>query len=305
ADGTAKPEFDAFARLTGFLARHRQLFHDRSPEDVVVVVPQSQLFSVRDFATAATQRAVWALEYGLRVPVRVLSEHATEDVRKGARLIVVPSPRTLTEAAWHALLAAADAGATVLVTGPTDRDEYERPVDRLAAVGIHAETRPVAAVNALTVGKVQLNVPFRGSKLERLERGVMVVADPATAGKAGAGGGRLLTVARGKGRLIWCPLPIELADDDAAILAVYGEALTAAQLPVHPAAGSAGVLVRPLIFRDATLFVVVNESDSGATVALRVSGDGSRPAPSLRIAADRAVMVLVDRRTGQILDSSQ
>jgi hypothetical protein len=303
ADGTAKPEFEAFVRLTAFVARHREVFRNRVPEDVVVVVPQSQLFSVRDFATAATQRAVRTLEYGLHLPVRVVNELAIGDLQKGGRVLIVPSPRTLTEPAWRALLAAADAGATVLVTGPIDRDEYERPVGRLAALGIAALTRPVAPVNSLKVGTVQLAVPFGGSKLERLERAV--VSGGPTAGDGAGAPGAVVTIARGKGRVVWCPLPVELSDDEAATSAVYREALRTAGVPLDRVTAPAGVLVRPLVFERSTLLVVVNETDADATISVRLAANANQAASSVRIAADRAVMVLVDRRTGQILDSSQ
>jgi hypothetical protein len=291
-DGTAKPELESFTRVARFVRDHGARFVDRTLEDVAIVVPLSQVFSVRDLATAATQRAVRAFEYDLRTPVRVLSEFATADVRKGARLLVVPSPRILTGEAWDALLAAVEQGSTVLVTGPFDRDEYERTVTRSAALGLTVVTRPVAPEHWLSVDDAEVAVPFRGPKLERAERAVINGVDRAT----------VRVIARGKGRVVWCPLPVELSDDERATVAVYRMALRAAGVTaplVIEATLPSGVLVRPVVFRDAVLIVVSNETDRDASVQVRLPGVATPV--TIPVEAERARMVLVDRRTGKVV----
>jgi hypothetical protein len=291
-DGTAKPELEAFTRVARFVGDHGARFVDRTLEDVIIVVPLSQVFSVRDLATSATQRAVRTFEYTLRTPVRVLSEYATADLRKGARLMVVPSPRILTGGAWDALMAAADQGSTVLVTGPFDRDEYERAVTRSVALGLTAVTRPVASEPWLSVDGVALAVPFRGAKLERVERAVVDGADNA----------RVRVVTRGRGRVVWCPLPVELSDDERATTAVYRMAVRLAGVTPPVAVETmppSGVLVRPLLFRDAVLVVVSNETDRPASVQVRLPG--VTVPVTIGVQAERARMVLVDRRTGKVV----
>jgi hypothetical protein len=291
-DGTAKPELEAFTRFARFVNDHRARFADRALEEVAIVVPLSQVFSVRDLATAATQRAVRAFEYDLRTPVRMLSELATADLRKGTRLLVLPSPRILTSAAWDALLAAAEQGSTVLVTGPFDRDEYERSVARSTGLGVAAATRPVAPEQWLSVDGVEVAAPFRGSKLERVERAVVEGADRAT----------VRVIARGKGRILWCPLPVELSDDERATAEVYRMALHLAGV-TSPAAiettPRSGVLVRPLVFRDAILVVVSNETDRTASVQLHLPG--VTQVVAIAVPAERARMVLVDRTSGKVV----
>jgi hypothetical protein len=330
ADGTAKPEIEPFVRAASFLRAHRERFAGRALEDVAVIVPQSHVFSIRDQATAATQRAVRSLEYDLRVPVRIINEYATADLRRGARLLVLPSARILTESAWIALLAAVEGGSTLIVTGPIDRDEYERPVSRLASLGIHADARPVAPENRLRVdATTEIRVPFRGGKLERLERAVVNGGAPA----------RVQRLRRGKGKIIWCPLPVELSDDDRAPSAVYRAALRVAGIrpaitvtpardhssrrrPASMSAGqggrgpqrgsrvgvpfnlaSQGILVRPLRFADSILLVVVNETNADADLRVRVDAI-VRPV-RVRVAAERATIVLVDKRTGAVIGTTQ
>jgi hypothetical protein len=314
ADGTAKPELEPFVRVARFVAEHRGRFTGRALEDVAIVVPQSEVLSVRDHGTPATQRAVRTLEYELRVGVRVLGEYGTSDLRRGARLLVLPSPRVLTAAAWESLVAAVEAGSTLLVTGPIDRDEYERPVARLASLGIRAVTRPVAPENRLVVdATTTVRVPFRGAKLERIERAVV----------EGAAQARVQVIRRGKGQIVWCPLPVELSDDDRATAAVYRLALkvagirpavTVTSVGQGPAVAvtsvgqgfslaGEGVLVRSLRFKDSILFVVVNETDVEANLRLRAE-EVAQPI-RVRVGAERAVMVLVDKRTGRLIGSTE
>jgi hypothetical protein len=176
-----------------------------------------------------------------------------------------------------------------------------------------------------------VRVPFRGAKLERIERAVV----------EGAAQARVQVIRRGKGQIVWCPLPVELSDDDRATAAVYRLALRVAG--VRPAvtvtsvgqgvgvAGRAGavtsvgqggrgpqrgsrvgvpfslagggILVRPLRFSDAILFVVVNETDVEANLRLRAE-EVAQPI-RVRVGAERAVMVLVDKRTGRLIGSTE
>ena len=296
ADGTAKPEIGPFEAAAAFLRAHRTAFAGRALEPVAIVVPQSEVFSVRDQATPATQRAVRTFEYTLRVPVRMVSEYATADLRHGARLLVLPSPRILTESAWAALLQAVEAGSTLLVTGPIDCDEYERPIGRLAGLGLRTITRPVAPESELRVGAATaIRVPFRDGKLERLERAVVENGAPA----------RVEVIRHGRGNIVWCPLPVELSDDEAAATEVYRFALHMARVrpavSVTPATPS-GLLVRAMPFEHAILLVAVNETDTDANI--RVQADGLPQPVRLHVAAERALMMVVQKRTGRVVGST-
>ena len=298
-DGTAKPELEAFERVARFVSGNGRRFAGRALEDVAIVAPLSAVLSARDQGTPATQRAVRVLEYELRVPVRAVSEYEPDLLRRGARLLVLPSPRVLTEPAWQALLEAVGAGSTLLVTGPIDRDEYERPIARLVNLGIHATTRPVSPENRLVVDGTSLRVPFRGGKLERVERAAV----------EGAEGARVEVIRHGKGSIVWCPLPVELSDDERATAAVYRLALGVAGVRpsvtvTGPAGGGDGVLVRSLAFDDSLLLVVVNENDADRDLRVAVTG-APWPPVRVRVAAERALMVLVDKKTGATIGTTE
>jgi hypothetical protein len=292
ADGTARPELAPFTGLARFAARHRELFAGPVPEEVVLVVPHSDLFSARGSTAAATQRAVRTLEYALGTPVRAVAEHAVGELLGAPKMIVLPSPRLFRQPSWDALLAAVSRGATLLVTGAFDRDEYERPVDRSRALGVPAAARPVAPEEELTIAGQPLRVPFRGGKLERVETAVLAEGEPGT----------VKVIPLGKGAIVWSPVPVELSDDPAPAAALYAFALERAG--VARTLGSAGtpdqaLLARPIVFEKAVLFTIVNESSRARTAELR-AGNAAAPV-AITVPAGRAALIFMDRATGSVL----
>lgn len=313
ADRMWKPELAVFQRYARFLQRHAALFRGMEPEETVVVVPHSQIFSGRDLATAATQRAVRTLEYELGLPVRAVAEHAlaamfppaapaTPEAAAAAaapaattpKLIVLPSPRVLADDAWAALLRAVDRGATLCISGPFDRDEVERPAGRAAALGLRAGVRPVAPAERIALDDgASVAAPFRGGRLERVETAV-VDGDAST----------VRVVPYGAGAIVWSPVPVELAEGPAATAALYAAAAVraGAASPLLQTKPDPALLVRPVVFADAILVACVNESADDRTAAFTHRASGrtyARPVP-----AQDAVLLWIDRRTGELLGAS-
>ena len=291
AAGTAKPELAAFAAVARFVGAHADRFKGAEDEEVVVVLPHSQMQSARDLGTFATQRAVRVLEYRLRVPVRVVGETGLARIGPAPKLAVLPSPRVLRESAWRDLLALADGGTTVLVTGTFDRDEVERPMKRAASLGVSASLRPVAQEETVAIGEAEVAARFTGNRIERVEKAVVAGGLPS-----------LLEVRRGAGMILWCPLPVELAEGPEATAAVYAEAAERAGVvsPLDVIGGDAGVLIRPVVLANAVLVALVNETDAERTVTFRVRGGGQEV--TLTLAPRRSVLAIVERSTGRLLD---
>lgn len=291
ADGTARPELAAFTAIADFARRNAGAFRGMEPEDVVVVVPHSQLFSARDLATAATQRAVRVLEYDLGVPVRALAEHAATTMTDTPRLIVLPSPRLLRQDAWDGLLRAVARGAVLCVSGPIDRDECERPIDRSGVLGVPAAARPVAPWEEIELDGRLARAGFRGSRLERVE--TAVIEEDAAA---------VRVLEHGDGTIVWSPVPVELAESPLATVALYVAAASRARLdpPLARDELDPSLLVRPVVFRDAVLVCIVNEGASEQTARFSLRGADTRVTQP--VAAQSAVLLLVDRATGRVLD---
>ncbi len=77
ADGTAKPELDAFERIARIIRDHAGEFGDRRSEEVVMIIPYSNLYAVRTVTLDATKRCVRTMEYACDIPLRALSEYSS------------------------------------------------------------------------------------------------------------------------------------------------------------------------------------------------------------------------------------
>ncbi len=297
ADGSAKPELAALSRIAAFMKRNAAHLEKHEKERVVVVLPHSNIFSVRDTANEAARRGVRVLEYHLGLPSRVVSEMFP--ARAGdADLIVLPSPRILREECWQALLARASSGATLLVTGYVEDDSYWRAVARLAPFSL--STHPVEVEHeeclALPEDHEESSLRVLFSPSLEIEKAVAKDGNPLP----------LQVLKCGRGRIVYCPLPIEHARSEAHTASVYRLAAETAGLRCAENGSSPGVLVRPVLFGDSALCLIANESNGIGSVLLdhHVTGcDMTELKHRVSVPAGRAAMMLVGRKCGRILDT--
>jgi hypothetical protein len=228
------------------------------------------------------------------VPARAVGEYGLADTLGAPRLIIAPSPRVLTEAAWQTLLAAVEKGSTLLVTGIIDADEHWLPVERTKALGLRASSRPVAGQEPAVIAGTAYRLGYRGDRLERLETAFVPGESPAA----------LHRFARGKGTILWMPLPVELSDSTDATVALYRAAIAGAgvtpAIVVEPADGS--VYAGAITYADAVLLALASESSADQDVAVSLP-DGV--VTRLRLPAGRAMLLLVDRKSGRLLGSDR
>lgn len=293
ADGSTKPEFEVLRRLSRFLSRIAPSLSGRVEEDVVLVLPHADQFSVRGNGVRATRAAVRAMAYGCRVPLRAVSEYRLADDTATAALYLVPSAAVLTEAAWQQLLARAEAGATVLVTGVLDRDQTWNDVPRSALFGVAAEIVPVAQYELMHQDSAFMPMRYRGDDLQRVEKATL------SDGKGNA----VRDIRRGKGRILWCPLPVEMGDSEDALTVLYESALEAAGLeaPCRIRPLSKGVLAWVSRYRECSLLTLVSESAVDRT--LRITLRTPEAQMETALPAGRAVLLLFDKK-GRLIDRS-
>ena len=105
----------------------------------------------------------------------------------------------------------------------------------------------------------------------------------------------------GSGRMLWCHLPLELADSMEALTAFYKFALQLAGVaPVFRATPhTPAVLVLPSVFREVALYTFVSETDRDTQ--MQVTHLESRTRFNVSVPAGRTAMVLLDRKTGRVL----
>ena len=293
ADGTEKPELEAFRGVARFVQQNAHRLVGRKPEQTVVIIPHSNLFSACNYADQATRRAVRALEYGLGLPVRCVSEYRMQDLGE-SKLIVLPSPRNLSEQCWQALLQKAESGATLLATGFLESDEYWRPVPRLRRLGLQTAAVPVRQHEPLRLPGVEhpldhQGCDFRGEGIQRVDRAQVPDARQ-----------DVFSLDVGQGRLCWCAVPVELAESGTHVASVYQQMFAVAGVSARDlgcrAENTPGFLCRAVEFQDATLYVCVNES----SVSCAPAGGEAKPAPAGRIA-----MAFVDNQTGEVVAQYQ
>jgi Cellulase (glycosyl hydrolase family 5) len=282
-DGSAKPELGPFLRIAKFMSQYGQFLKDRVPEPVALVIPHSHMFLPRSFATEATRRCVRAMYYHCGVPMQAVSEYQVPEYLSHAKLIIIPSPVVLADKKWLVVLEQIARGSTVVLSGALDFDAF--PVQSVKNV-------PVAESETITIGKQEFLVRYEGEKMQRLEKMVDQTSGTPV---------RPLNMRYDTGRAVWSPLPLELGDSTAALVAFYNLALSTAGIsPIFTATPrTPAVLILPSLFRDVVLYTFVSETDRDTQ--MQVTHLESRTQFPVKVPAQRTAMVLLERKTGKII----
>jgi hypothetical protein len=293
ADGSEKPELEAFRGVARFFRENAHRMVGRKLEEAVIVIPHSNMFSVRDLADKATCRAVRVLEYDLGIPCRAVSEYRAEEVGD-AKLIVLPSPRVLTEVCWQTLLQKVEAGTILLVTGYIEADEYFRPVERLKSLGFKTEPVTVHQAEWLEYRDTHWNVfidqaEFTGDSIQKLDRAMIV-----------EGSEQPYLSGYGRGAIMWVPVPLELATTDLCA-ATYGTAAARAfgkEKPLRPCP-LRHTLRRRVEFADYTLLICVEEASPETPE--EYERETHAYLDQVRVPPGRVALAFVDRATGEVV----
>ncbi|MFB9331139.1 beta-galactosidase [Paenibacillus aurantiacus] len=270
ADGTEKPEADVSYDFGRFMAEIGELFRGRQAADVAVVFPYSNDLGNRRLAAEATSRLTRVLSYGMNVHFRGVGEYQLEELRKApARLIVVPSPHNFSDEAFDTLMDIVGAtGAALLYTGPIGLDAYWRQKPRAASHTGETRLANVLREDAFELDGAVVPAPFGQRKIAELCKEA-----PAAADVSGGAMPKVMQWPVGRGRVIWCGLPVELSERTDAISRLYEHALSEAgvkrELEWLEGGENAGLYGRKLRFAEGALYIFVSEYAYAATVAVR------------------------------------
>jgi len=255
SDGSSKVWENRMRDLGAFAEKAGPLATGLTLPEVAMVLPQSLQLSVGNkTALDAQQNAVRALYGYARGEAYAVGEYQIELLGQ-PKLILLPSPLGLTDTAWDALMEHVKAGATLLVTGPFDDDAHMHPTGRQDAVGIAFSDVPLTIRdNAVRFPWGVEEVSFGGMKTTTLSRAQM------------SDGSAWAEKAVGKGRILFCALPLELSDDLRVVGDAYRYALkTAGVKAVYTTTmGDAGILIAPTQWPQATEYVITSESNQKA-----------------------------------------
>ncbi|WNQ10601.1 beta-galactosidase [Paenibacillus aurantius] len=297
ADGTEKPEADVSYQFGAFMNEIGHLFRGRRLEDIAVVFPYSNDFSTRPLAYPATTAAIRTLAYELNVHVRGLGEYHLDSLETDPPgLLILPSPHNFSSEALEKLTGHVSRhGGTLLITGPVGLDAYWRPVERLQAeLGAAGQANVLREEAVIVDGRV-LPVTFDGPRIADSAKQLVGTADSRRAQP-------LVEAPLGKGRLLWCPLPLELNRRTDTLAAVYRQAIAAAgvvpELEWLAGGELAGVYGRKLAFDEGSLFVFVSEYGLPADIAAKDPETGAEYRFTLE--SERSVLFAADRE-GRLL----
>jgi hypothetical protein len=286
-DGTEKPEADVMRAIAKFAPSLDE--HLRNPEmpAIALVTSQAAQFSVvGDLQLEAQRKAVRALAYHDRLTLYAVAENQLAKLGT-PKLVILPSPQALTEAAWQALLKYVEDGGNLLITGPVDRDEHWHVVGRSAALKVGAEVEPLMFHNAtMNAGGRSIPVSFDQQKQNLTE--FMHFGDGST----------LKEIPHGPGRIFWAAYPVELAEGTDAAAALYSYVagrVGVAQLYDVQGPVSPGVLIFPIVLENTVLYIMASESAEDAQINLRDKTTGA--SLKLKLVGQRAAMAVVSRKS--------
>jgi Beta-galactosidase len=282
SDGSAKVWEPMMRGVGDFAQKAAPYATDFIKPEIALVLPQSLQLSVFNFlAIEAQQNAVRALYYYARGEAYAVGEYQIGSLGS-PKLIILPSPSTLTEDAWLAIAARVRAGAVLLVTGPFDGDPHFHPTGRQDVVGLAYTDVPLTLrSHAFKWPGGEAELTFGGNKTTILSRAQM------------PGDQDWAETPLGKGRILFAALPLELNQNLQAVGDVYRYAMKVANIsPTYTTPSvNAGILICPTRLPKATLYVLVSESNQKA-VEFRDVRSGKNFSGQLE--NGRAALLLID-----------
>lgn len=289
ADRTATASVGVTRLLSWIEGKTHSLMSGRNEDAVEILTlhPTNYYFSVdRNLASQGIRSHILALHYHLKMQSDMVLEHLFKADNLSQigkpKLIILPAAQMLSEATWTLLKQYISMGKTVLISGTVDVDNYWRKATRFCDLGIMAEVKPIFSEERLHIGDYSFNASFRK---------ITAYADPAhTINKASYLNGKdnLVRVFNiGKGKLIHCPLPLELSDSIEPLAELYRFAIKEAGITntickINEIDTKPNLMVYPIPYENCTVYTIVNEGEddsinftdlaSGAEIKMNVKG---------------------------------
>lgn len=213
-------------------------------------------------AVEALRNHIFLLNNCLRMQSDVLPEHLFERKNEKAigrpALIMLPGVMRIREHCFEELLEYARAGGCVLISGNINEDEHFAGAKRLA--GEDSVARNIMNFEKIRIGGKVFTLDFRrGCEYGDAENFLRATVTGETY-QDGAFGVKVYPV--GKGKVIYCPLPLELAENRDAALALYEMAFKEAGITpkvYETEPGKEAVLIHAIVYGGCTSYTVVND----------------------------------------------
>lgn len=290
-DGTEKPEATVMRAYAAFASSLGDHLRSPEPPTIALVTSQAAQFSVlADLQLEAQRKAVRALAYHDHLTAYAVAENQLAKLGS-PKLAILPSPQSLTDVGWQALVKYVQDGGNVLITGPVDRDEHWHRVPRASELKLGAEVEPLMFHNSgITAGGRVIPLSFDQEKQNLVES--LRFTDAST----------LKELPYGKGRIFWAAYPVELAQGTDAAAALYSYVAT--RLGILPmfdlqAPSSPGVLIFPMVLEDSVLYIMASESGEESKLDIRDKLTGVRL--SLTLSGQHAAIALISKKNKTVV----
>ncbi|HXY24503.1 MAG TPA: hypothetical protein VEI73_07615 [Candidatus Acidoferrum sp.] len=291
ADATEKPEATVmrdFARFAKALQPHLQ---NPVQPSVAIITSQAAQFSILGYLQLEAQhKSVRALAYNLHIAPRIVAEN--QIAKLGApQLAILPSPQSLNETTWQALIVFLKAGGNLLITGPISRDEHWQFRERAQDLGLRARTEPQSYRSAeIRLPGKTVSLSFDQQMQSALE--AIRFSDGSTWKEA----------AVGKGKIFWASYAAELAEGLDPAAAVYGYVLSTLKIKpmfdvLSPLPSS--VLVYSTELQDSLLYILESENADDTAIDLRDSLTGARL--TLKLPAQHAALAVIGKQEKSVI----
>lgn len=286
ADGTMKIETQVIKQFADFFRRAAPYLSDYKKNPVVLVIPDSKLFSGTSNSMAGTQTIVRVLADNFGIVPAMISEFKLSGERlKGVKLIIVPDPKMISDSAALELFAASRNGTKVLFTGAVEGNQYGKLTDQFRMLGLNTKAVAVCRYEPT-------NWPSGKKGSERI-----VTFESGMSEYELKNDSPFLDTLRGN--ILNEPLPIEIAVEKEPLVAMLSAVLKYSEL--KPEISDTPIASGILETETAALIVCVNESSANLT--REVSLDGRKF--QIPVEAGRSRLVLVDRADGKIIVATE
>jgi hypothetical protein len=286
ADSTEKPEATVMRDFASFAKSLQSHLQDPRQPSVAIVTSQAAQFSIlADLQLEAQQKAVRALAYELHITPYVIAENQIANLGT-PQLAILPSPQSLNENTWQALLVYVKGGGNLLITGPVSRNEHWQLRDRPHDLGLTTQIEPQSYRNA----EIRLpgkTIPLSFDQQKQFSLEALCFPDGAT----------WKEIPSGKGKIFWSSYSAELAEGLEPAASVYDYIL--ATLKIKPAfelqsSIPSGLLISSTELQDSVLYILESENEGDAAIDLRDAATGARF--TLKLPAQHAALALIGKK---------
>lgn len=193
-DETEKLQFRFIREYGRFVGNIGEILSNRKIEQVAVVETSDS-----EEMHLALKQAIKVLTYDLKVNSRVIRDKDIESI-DSIKVIFVPSQGIMNDNIWQKLYDTVNSGAMMLITGPINYKLSGAKVDRILKYTGDTHLKPLSLENELVIGDINCRITF-DERITNITGYEVPIEEQKN---------KLHTINVGSGKIIWCPIPIEL-----------------------------------------------------------------------------------------------